>query len=1267
VPGKCLIERAGLVAAVEQAADSILITDIRGTIVYVNPAFTAMTGYSSEEAVGQSTRFLKSGRHAEAFYAALWSTIRSGKVWEGSLVNRRKDGTFYDEEMRIAPVTGPEGAPAGYIAIKRDVTERRAAEEAQRFLAAIVESSDDAIVAYSPAGTILTWNRGAETAFGYSAAEAVGQHVFTLVAPESLATLKLGTAVVLQGRVASQYEGLGIRKTGERVLLSVTGFPIRNEAGQVTAVATILRDITQKRRAEEARALWASIVDTSEVAIHSVALDGTVLTWNRAAEELFGYTSEEIVGQSASVLAPPGRAEEVPAFLARIANGEAINSVETTLRDKAGNLVDVSLSISPIRNLSGKVVGAAGIARDIRMRLRAERGLRESDARFREVFNHAPFSMCVTALDGRFVQVNAALCRMLGYSEAELLTKTWQALTHLDDLKASLGKMDALKENPGSVVEADKRYIHSDGHTVLARMRISLVVDAAGAPSYFVAHLEDRTEKERAKEALRESEERFRIMADGCPAMMWVTDATGGSQFINRAYREFCGIGYPEAEGMKWKLLIHPDDAPHYVPAFQQAVRERRPFRGEVRIRRADGEWRWLDTHAEPRFSPSGEFLGHVGLSPDVTARKQAAEALQISEQKFRELAENIREVLWMMSPSDGAPLYVSPAYEQVWGRTCESVYRDPMSWVEAIHPDDREEAVRVFARQLQGESFDSEYRILTPDGQEKWISDRAFPVRDDAGKILRIVGIAEDITQQKRYEAELIQAREGADAANLAKSRFLANMSHEIRTPMNGVIGMIQLLLATSLTPEQRRYATVAQSSGRTLLALIDDILDLSKIEARKLVLEKANFDLRHTFEDVLELLAVKAAEKNLDIRQSVAPNVPATLIGDVHRLKQVLTNLTGNAVKFTERGRVSMDAVLVSSSEDRATVRFSVSDTGIGIHPDHARAIFSPFVQADVSTTRKYGGTGLGLAICKQLVEMMGGEIGLDSVPGEGCTFWFTASFETAQEATAAGSPDFENAARTGDPSPKRTARILVAEDNATNRMVACAQLQKLGFQAEAVVNGAEAVEAVSKGIYDLLLMDCEMPVMDGFEATTSIRKSAHAAIPIIAVTADAMPTDRDRCLRGGMNDYLSKPVDLKRLSDVIARWLPAAGATEPGKAVFDGEALLQRLMGDHQLAGIALSGFLQDVPAQLEALRKRLDVADAAGTRSQAHALKGAAATVSAEGLRAIALAIERAGAAGQLDHCGKLLAGAVNEFERFRGTLRQTGWIQEEHAQ
>ena len=554
-----IIEQAGLVTAVEQAADGVVITDTEGNIQYVNPAFTAMTGYTSEEAVGQNPRILKSGRHSAALYEDLWNTIRSGRVWHGEMINRRKDGTFYNEEMRITPVEDSNGEIVSYIAIKHDVTVLRAAEEAQRFLAAIVESSENSILTFSPTGIILTWNRGAEAVFGYPAGDVIGKHVSMLVAPERLPGLAHITEQVLQGKAISQYEGLCRRKNGRRFHVSLWASPIKNSAGDVTAISVIVHDVSERHEAEQALALLASIVESSNDAILGVDLDGSIVSWNHGAEALFGYSSREIIGKHAAILAPPGRGDEVLQGLDSIKKGLTINSFETVLHGKDGRGVDVALSVSPLRNAAGEVVGASGIAHGIGKRLLTERKLRKSEKLYHEVFEQAPFGMCVTGLDGRFTQANAAFCQMLGYSEQELRGTPWTELTHPDDLEASLRRWEqAWRAHSGQ--ESEKRYLHRSGKVVWTRIRTVVVHGDGGDPPCLVIHVEDITERKLAEQKLRENTERFRGVFEHAPVGICVIGLDDRLIQVNAAFCEMLGYSEEELLESSWKELTHPDD-----------------------------------------------------------------------------------------------------------------------------------------------------------------------------------------------------------------------------------------------------------------------------------------------------------------------------------------------------------------------------------------------------------------------------------------------------------------------------------------------------------------------------------------------------------------------------------------------------------------------------------------------------------------------------------------------------------------------------------
>ncbi|MBV9008906.1 MAG: PAS domain S-box protein [Verrucomicrobia bacterium] len=635
-------------------------------------------------------------------------------------------------------------------------------------------------------------------------------------------------------------------------------------------------------------------------------------------------------------------------------------------------------------------------------------------------------------------------------------------------------------------------------------------------------------------------------------------------------------------------------------------------------------------------------------VARDVSEREQAEQALRASEERFRFVANSLGEAV-ISADSRGAIIFWNRAASDVFGYTSEAALGQDLTM---LMPERYREQHRRGIERLQttGErrviGRTIELEGLHKDGHEFPIELSISTWHTAAGDFF--TGIVRDVSARRKAEAELLAAKESAELANKAKSEFLANMSHEIRTPMNGIIGMTELALETELSPTQRGYLEAVKFSADSLLALINQILDFSKIEAGKLALETVTFDLRHKLRKMLPALRLRAQRKGIALLDEIDPAVPSALIGDPLRLNQVVINFIDNAIKFTEKGHVILKVNLQAMTETQVRLEFCIEDTGIGIAKEKQRVIFEAFEQADASTTRSYGGTGLGLAIGSALIRQMGGEVSVESEPGHGSTFRFTANF-------GRGLPQTEATKKAGAVvSTDRRLRILVAEDNAINQAVAAGILRKRQHQVETANNGREAIEKFEREQFDLIFMDVQMPECDGFAATARIRaleKPTGWRTPIVAMTAHAMTGDRERCLTAGMDDYVAKPIksdDLLAIIDKVAG--PAKSPHEEAA-----EELLARFDGDVELLQKLRRTFARQSTEMLERLRKAVAMQDATTLGQTAHTLIGSLGIFGADDAVRYARELEQLAERNAFDSSEGLVKQLQNEVDTVQSRL------------
>ena len=1199
------------------------------------------------------------------------------------------------------------------MAFYRKEMERKFKEN-EKWYGTTLRSIGEAVISTDARRSIKFMNTAAESLIGWKMNEALGKDLLKVFrTKDKLAKSSINPVdQILKNKITAvlKYHSTLISREGKELPIEESASPIKDELGNTIGVVLVFQDISERKRVQEAlktsQDYAQSIIDSSMDMVIAVDLEQRIIEFNKAAERTFGYKKEEVIGRHNNILYADPEGETSINKQVDEAGREVIEIVN---RKKNGEVFPCLLSSSVLRNSLGKKIGTMGVSRNIAEMKRAEEKLKTAQEYAQNIISSSLDMIIAVDKNRNIIEFNKAAQEIFGYEAKEVLGKHINVL--YADLTEGMKIHKTTVENGRYVQEVLNR--RKNGETFPSLLSSSILQDAKGEMIGIMGVSRDVTEKKRSDQALCESEERYRALVELSPDPICVF-VGGKFAFVNSAAIDIFGAeSSDELVGRSIIDLVHPDYRVAIRDQFHQMAHQgkRVPIR-EVKFFRID----WTTFEAEVatiNFSWQGNSAIQVVMR-DVAERRKAEQIIRSSEAKYRSLIDNVLDGVYQTTP-DGEILTANPALTRMLGYETETDLL--LLNIEKDLYVNSEERRKYLDLLIKGERIkNAEFRIRRKDGQIITVLENARVVRNRLGDILYFEGTLTNISEVKfaqealqmseerlrvfvdqsaeetRLQEELRQAEEAVEIAYRVKNEFLANMSHEIRTPMNGIIGTIDLLCRTILTPEQREYTETIRLSGDALLNVINDILDFSKIESHEVKLEEHPFRIETCIEEIFELYAIQADQKNIDLMYWIDEKVPQVVIVDATRLRQVLVNLVSNAIKFTEHGEIYIVVSHASEANGKIELIISVRDTGIGIPSDRLHRLFKPFSQVDSSSTRKYGGTGLGLAICSYAVDLLGGQIWVESTLAEGSTFWFTINVssyinnsrddnacppiitiskpETYEPETRKkvlliednstcrriledllvewgfsvysaptieesldhlrsskqfdivvaeqAPPDysgvrlrevFQSASGKQDiafvilasrakrnqiirpddglvqvvlkpvrhrvfyealtaslkqlpgsfsslsgvdgvpvkPMPRSKheklppMNILIAEDNMINQKLIVRILKILGQEADVTTNGKEALQAVHKKNYDIVLMDVQMPEMDGNEATQRIRSEVPQQNQpvIIAMTAHTLQGDREKCLEAGMNDYMSKPILIDDVRNMLQKW--------------------------------------------------------------------------------------------------------------------------------
>ena len=1052
----------------------------------------------------------------------------------------------------------------------------------------IFDNAQIGISFFSVEGREAFTNRAFQEMLGYSEEELSHlENWDKIVHPDDRASSAKRYAELQQGnRDRDEWVQHFVHRDGRDVFTSARFTLLRDAAGKPLYVASMTEDITERKKVEEERNRITQqmqlVLNFTGQGIYGINLQGNCTFINRATCEMVGYTPEEAMGRNMHDLVHHHRsdgsiypAEQCPTYRV-FEMSESCRVDDEVIWRRDGTPIAVEYSSFPILE-GGQITGAVVTVSDITERKRAKEALEARERLFRSIFENSQIGIGVFKIDSQEHISNRALHEMLDYTGEELSrVEQWDEIVPGEERAACAERYAELIQGKRETDEYEQHFIRRDGRIVLGNGKFQLLRDSTGKPQYVVGLTEDITERKRTQETLREREELFRTIFENAPIGISLFKITSAQYFTNRALHEMLGYTHEDLSAVeKWDRIVHPDERVSGAERYAELLKGAREYdEWEQRFLCRDGRLLIADGRFSVVRDASGKPQYLLNMTLDITERKAAEDLLRKREEELRHanlLAETALELTkagyWHV-PLDGSGWYYSsPRRTKLIGDFPRPDYRYPLEelFANARQGDEgtAKKAQETFYAAVEGKTsaYDSVFAYKRPvDGRIAWIHALGHVVKQVDGKATDMYGVSQDITEFKRLEMELVTAKETAEAATKAKSDFLANMSHEIRTPMNAILGMTHLALKTDLTPKQRDYLTKTKAAAQSLLGIINDILDFSKIEAGKLDMEKTDFRLEDVLENVSSVVSQKAHDKNLEFLIAAQPDLHPNLVGDPLRLGQILINLVNNAVKFTERGEIVVKVAFAGKVLDRVNLKFSVRDSGVGMTPEQTARLFQAFSQADSSTTRKYGGTGLGLSISKRLVEMMDGNIWVESNYGTGTTFHFTAWFGigSGQAKRRMFIPNIPGI------------RVLIVDDNQQAREILADSLTGLGLKAHSVSSGEDAIRELAAvdtvDPYALVMMDWNMPGMDGLETSRIIKRggSLQNVPKVVMVTAFGQEDIREQAEEMGIDGYLLKPVTPSTLFDALAEMFGNMGQEQEASRLLRAEATSHDLTG-------------------------------------------------------------------------------------------------------